>query len=117
MSDRCLVTEDDAYALLAYLITGAEIGVVEPAFYGPRRMLDGAARLAAAMAGRANEEQRAWLTSFAAEANQAMGLARRRPEEFEAYLHEAATAIAAELKRRIAPSDDRVGSSREAATA
>lgn len=107
MSERCLVTEDDAFDLLAYLVTGAEIGVVEPAFYGPRRMLDGAARLAVAMAGQADEERRGWLTAFAAEANQAMALARRRPDEFEAFLHEAARSLAAELKRRAGLADER----------
>lgn len=116
MSEQCLVTEDDAYDLLAYLITGAEIGVVEPAFYGPRRMLDGAARLAVAMAGRASGEQRDWLSAFATDANQAMALARRRPEEFEAFLHEAARATATELKRRIGPTDDRASSPEEAAS-
>ena len=64
MGERCALTEDDAYDLLAYLITGAEIGVVEPAFYGPRRLLDAAARLAAAMSGQAQPDQRAWLAAL-----------------------------------------------------
>lgn len=100
MSERLLVAEDDAYAVLAYLLTSAEIALDEPAFYGPRRMLDGAARLATAMAGQADAEQRAWLQGFAAEANTAMALARRSPDEFESYLHEAARSLAGELKRR-----------------
>jgi hypothetical protein len=63
-------------------------------------MLDGAARLATAMAEQADAEQRAWLMGLAAEANAAMALARRRPTEFESYLHEAARSLAGELKRR-----------------
>jgi hypothetical protein len=117
LSEGRLLTEDDAYELLAYLITGAEIAVVEPAFYGPRRLLDGAARLALAMAGQTDEGQRAWLENFATDANEAMALARQRPEEFEAFLHEAARGIATELKRRIHPEDDGAGSSGEAAPA
>ena len=117
MGERCVLTEDAAYELLAYLITGAEIGVVEPAFYGPRRLLDAAARLAAAMADQASAEQRAWLTDFAADATQAMALARRRPDEFEAFLHEAARTIAAELKRRVGIPDNGTGLAGEAEAA
>jgi hypothetical protein len=107
VSDRRLLSEDDAYDLLAYLITGAEIGQVEPAFYGPRRLLDAASRLADAMAGQVGEEDRVWLAEFAREAKDAMGLARRRPVEFEAFLHESAKALAEELKRRGMPSAER----------
>lgn len=117
MGERCLLTEDDAYDLLAYLITGAEIGAVEPAFYGPRRLLDAAARLAAAMAGQATAERRAWLTAFAEDANQAMPLARRRPEEFEAFLHAAAGRIATEMKRRMGIADNQPETTGEAASA
>jgi hypothetical protein len=110
-----VVAEDDAYRLLAYLITGAEIGVVEPAFYGPRRLLDAAARLAAAMAGQVRTEQRDWLDAFARDATEAMALARRRPDEFEAFLHEAARGLATELKRRAEPATDGAGAAAEAA--
>jgi hypothetical protein len=114
LSERCALTEDDAYDLLAYLITGAEIGVVEPAFYGPRRLLDAAARLALAMAEQSPPDQRTWLTAFSTDANQAMALARRQPEEFETYLHEAAEAIATELKRRVGLTAERADSAETA---
>jgi hypothetical protein len=108
LSERCALAEDDAYELLAYLITSAEIGLIEPAFYGPRRLLDAAARLAGAMAARVGEEPESWLSDFSGRASEAMALARRRPEEFEAFLHEAAGEIAAALKRRSAAADDAV---------
>lgn len=117
LSDRCLVPEDDAYSLLAFLITGAEIGVVEPEFYGPRRMLEAAARLAMAMSAQASGPERTWLTTFAAGSDQAMGLARRRPEEFEEFLREASREIAAELKRRIDRADDGTNATSEIAPA
>jgi hypothetical protein len=105
LPERAVLAEDDAYELLAYLIAGAEIGLVEPAFYGPRRLLDAAARLAGAMAARVGDDPGEWLADFSGRAGQAMGLARRRPEELEAFLHQAAREIAAELMRRGSAAD------------
>jgi hypothetical protein len=114
LSEPYLVAEDDAYQLLAYLIASAEIGIVEPAFYGPRRLLDAAARLAGAMAGQARPEQRPWLAAFAQEATEAMALARRQPDEFEEFLHAAARGIATQLKQQEERSTDGAGAVAEA---
>jgi hypothetical protein len=95
-----VLTEDDAYELLAFLIASADTALVEPAFYGPRRLLDAAKRLAAAMSGQVGPEQRAWLAEFVADADQAAGMARRDPERFQRFIAGSARGVAGELKQR-----------------
>ena len=102
MTERRVLTEDDAYELLAFLIASADTALVEPAFYGPRRLLDAAQRLAAGMSGQVEPEQQAWLAAFAADADQAAGLARRDPERFQRFIAGSARGVAGELKQRAA---------------
>ena len=55
MSDDCVLDEDDALELLAYLITAARTQVDEAAEYGPMRLLTAAHRLGDMIASRASE--------------------------------------------------------------
>jgi hypothetical protein len=95
-----VVSEDDAYELLAFLIASADTALVEPAFYGPRRLLDAAQRLAAAMSDHVAPDQRAWLAEFAADAGREAGFARRDPERFRRFIAGSARGVGGQLKQR-----------------
>jgi hypothetical protein len=99
-TDRSLLSADEAYELLAFLITSAENQLVEPAFYGPRRLVDAAAQLVAAISPHVPEPDRTWLAYFLDEANQKAGWARRNPAGFKSFLEESSAGVARELKRR-----------------
>ena len=45
MEQRMMLTEDDVFELLAFLITSASLCVDEPKLYGTFRLLDAASRL------------------------------------------------------------------------
>lgn len=99
MTEQRVLSEDDAYELLAFLIASADTALVEPAFYGPRRLLDAAERLAAGMSDQVAPERKAWLAEFVAKADQAKGLARRDPERFQRFIAASARGVAGELKQ------------------
>lgn len=101
MTEQRVLAEDDAYELLAFLIASADTALVEPAFYGPRRLLDAAQRLAAGMSDQVAPDRQAWLAEFVAEAEQAKGLARRDPERFQRFIADSARGVAGELKQRV----------------
>ncbi|MEA2531626.1 MAG: hypothetical protein QOF01_1803 [Thermomicrobiales bacterium] len=100
MSNRTVLSEEDAYELLAYLIASAETQLVEPAFYGPRRLIEAAAQLAEGISPRVAEADQAWLSQFTREASEKKGWARRDPQGFKTFLQESSAGIAGELKRR-----------------
>ncbi|MDQ3413311.1 MAG: DUF6092 family protein [Chloroflexota bacterium] len=97
-----MLTEDDAYELLAFLIASADTALVEPAFYGPRRLLDAAQRLAASMSDHVAPEHQAWLAEFVAAADQEKGWSRRDPARFQRFIASSAGGVAGELKQRAA---------------
>ena len=45
MTDRKLLTEEDVYELLSFLISSAQLCVSEPKMYGTFRLIDGASRM------------------------------------------------------------------------
>lgn len=45
MDQRVMVTEDDVFELVAFLVTSARLCVDEPKLYGPLRLVDAASRL------------------------------------------------------------------------
>ncbi|MGH2604816.1 MAG: DUF6092 family protein, partial [Dehalococcoidia bacterium] len=100
LAERRVLTEDDAYELHAFLIASADTALVEPAFYGPRRLLDAAQRLAASMNGHVAPERQAWLADFVAEADQEKAWTRRDPARFQRFIASSARGIAGELKQR-----------------
>jgi hypothetical protein len=102
LSDRTVLPEDAAYDVLAYLIASAETLLVEPSFYGPRRLIDAAAQLAEAIAPQVAEDDRVWLSKFVEEAGIKSGWARRDPDGFAGFLKASSIGVARELKRRAA---------------
>lgn len=61
MTDRMVLTEDEAYELLAHLVASAEICTFEPYYYGSFRLIDAASRLMGHMLARGDPERDGWL--------------------------------------------------------
>lgn len=58
MGDSVLISERDAVEIVAYLVSAAELAVIEPELYGSFRLVDGAGRVLALLAAHAAEEHR-----------------------------------------------------------
>lgn len=115
MDDPLVVTESDALALLAHLVTSAELCMVEPYDYGVFRLIDAASRLAAAMEPRAGPATQAWLAAFRADVDERKMESTRDREQYSAFLRDAsrstaehlvALAVAAEHGRAGGPEGD-----------
>lgn len=99
MSQGIVMSEEQAYALLAHLVVSAEICTFEPHYYGTFRLIDGASKLLEIMlAGGASDQ--AWLASFKQEIDQKKGWMMWDREGYFQFLYEAAGTLAGELKRR-----------------
>lgn len=101
MSQGIVMSEEQAYALLAHLVVSAEICTFEPHYYGTFRLIDGASKLLEIMlAGGAGDPE--WLATFKQEIDQKKGWMMWDREGYFQFLHEAAGTLADELKRRVA---------------
>jgi hypothetical protein len=100
--DPLVVSESEALALLAHLVTSAELCMEEPYDYGVFRLIDAASRLAAAMEPRAGPATRAWLSAFRADVDERkMGSTRDR-EGYSEFLRDASRRTAEHLVARAA---------------
>jgi hypothetical protein len=111
--DPLVVSESDALALLAHLVTSAELCMVEPYDYGVFRLIDAASRLAAAMEPRAGPATRAWLSAFREDVDERkMGSTRDR-ERYSAFLRDASRRTAEHLVARAASAEPGRGDDHE----
>lgn len=92
------ISTDDALALLAYLVTSADLCTREPLHYGMLRLIDAAGRLANAMVAAGAGAERPWLaelhTSIEANKEQMMW---DRPA-FEEFLRDTAASVARSMQ-------------------
>ena len=100
MDERRVLTEDEAFRLLAHYISTAELHTIEPPHYAGRRMVEGTIPLLEAMIRDGDDAGRAWLETFKADLQTAMAARRRDEAAYERFLHEAPGRIAREIKRR-----------------
>jgi hypothetical protein len=56
--DDTVLSERDAIEIVAYLVSAAELAVIEPELYGSFRLVDGAGRVLALLAAHGAEERR-----------------------------------------------------------
>jgi hypothetical protein len=111
MTEQRVLTEDEAFRLLAHLLATAELHLVEPPHYAGRRIVEGTVPLLDAMIRDGDEQSRAWLQQFRQQLDDAIAARRDNPGVFEAFLNAAPGGIAREIKRRRAAaegSDDAV---------
>ena len=108
MTTRLVVSEDEAYALLALLVCSAELGTVEPYYYGTFRLLDAASRLAEDMMRHGVDDSGEWLGAFKSELDQKKLLMLSDRPSYVAYLERVGGRVAEGLKlraNRAAPSE------------
>ena len=100
MTEPRVLTEDEAFRLLAHLIATAELHTIEPPHYAGRRMVEGTLPLLAALIRDGDERSRDWLRGFQQQVEAALEARRTDAAAFESFLREAPGEIVRELKRR-----------------
>jgi Family of unknown function (DUF6092) len=104
MTNAMVVSEDEAYELLAQLVCSAELGTVEPYYYGTFRLLDAASRLMECMLRHQSNGTRDWLEAFKAELDQnKLLMMSDRPGYFR-YLEQVGGRVAEGVKLHLARS-------------
>ena len=100
MSQRTLLTEEELYELLSFLVSSAHLLVNEPENYGSFRLIDAACRLVGfALEGGCLEDDQ-FLREFKEDADQKKLLLLTDQEAFLQYLEDATRNVAMEMKRR-----------------
>jgi hypothetical protein len=96
MSSPCVLDEDDALELLAFLVTAARTQVDEAAEYGPMRLLTAAHRLGERIGARASAGTAAAVTAALAQMPP-LAVPGEGRDEYVARLDELCRAVAAHL--------------------
>jgi hypothetical protein len=100
MAERRVLTEDEAFRLLAHLLATAELHTIEPPHYAGRRIAEGTLPLVDALIRDGDEQSRAWLRHFRQQLDDALAARRTDAGAFEAFLHAVPGEITREIKRR-----------------
>jgi hypothetical protein len=98
-NERMVLTEDEAFDLLAFLFSSAEICLVEPTYYGTFRLVDAASRLMGYMLAHDPERSAEFLRRFKEEVDTKKVWMMWDREAYYDFLRAAPAAVAAELKR------------------
>lgn len=110
-----VLTEDEAFRLLAHFTATAELHTIEPPHYAGRRILEGLLPLIDAMVRDGDERSRSWLLQFRQGITDALAVRRSDAAAFDAFLSAAPGEIVREIKRRRASGTAREGSADGAA--
>jgi hypothetical protein len=89
---------DDALALLAYLVTCAELCTYEPWHYGQLRLIDAAGRLSRALAESGAARDRPWLADLQRSIEEKKELVMWDFTGFQKFLRETPKTVAAKLR-------------------
>jgi hypothetical protein len=100
VAELMVVSEDEAYELLAHLVASAELCTFEQYYYGTFRLIDAASRLLGCMLEHGSDRDRAWLRDFKAEVDQKKVWMMWDREGYFQFLREATGTVAQQLKRR-----------------
>jgi hypothetical protein len=103
MSQRLVVTEEDLYELLSFLVSSAHLCVHEPRLYGTFRLIDAACRLIgfALESGQLEDEQ--FLRQFKEDTDKGKLWMMTDEEAYLEFLEDATRKMAREMKRRARP--------------
>jgi hypothetical protein len=100
MEQRMMVTEDDVFELLAFLVTSARLCVDEPRLYGTFRLVDGASRLIGFVLQSGQLEDRQSLQQLKDEIDEKKFLLTTDQEGYFDFLDDLTRKVARELKER-----------------
>ena len=99
-AEPLVLSEPHALALLAHLVTSAELCMTEPYDYGMFLLIDAASRLAASIVPHSSEASRAFLVAFLEEVNTKKLWPTRDRERYGAFLRETSRRTAEHLVAR-----------------
>jgi hypothetical protein len=97
--DQFVLTEEQAFDILAFLFSSAEICLVEPTYYGTFRLIDAASRMMGHMLAHDPERSGEFLRRFKEEVDTKKVWMMWDREAYYDFLHEAPAVVAAEVKR------------------
>jgi hypothetical protein len=100
MEQRMMVTEDDVFELLAFLVTSARLCVGEPKLYGTFRLVDGASRLLGFVLKSDQSEDKQTLQQLKDEIDEKKLLLTTDQEAYLNFLDDLTRKVARELKKR-----------------
>jgi len=100
MEQRMMVTEDDVFELLAFLVTSARLCVDEPRLYGTFRLVDGASRLLGFVLKSDQSEDKQTLQQLKDEIDEKKLLLTTDQEAYLNFLDDLTRKVARELKKR-----------------
>ena len=100
MSQRMVVSEENVYELLSFLVSSAHLCVTEPRVYGTFRLIDAACRLIgfALEGGQLEDDQ--FLRELKEDGDQRKLLLTTDEEAYFEFLEDATRKMAKEMKRR-----------------
>lgn len=102
MTEHRLLSEEDVYELLAFLVSSAQLLVDEPRLYGPFRLIDAGSRLLGLVLERGGTESE-FLSSFKRHLDASKMLAISDEKAFVEFLNDSSRRLARELRRRASP--------------
>jgi hypothetical protein len=100
MEQRMMVTEDDVFELLAFLVTSARLCVDEPKLYGTFRLVDAASRLIGFVLESDRLEDKQPLQQLKDEIDEKKFLLTTDQEGYAEFLDDLTRKVARELKER-----------------
>lgn len=102
MVERMVISEENFYELLSFMVTSAHLSVEEPELYGSFRLIDGACRLIgfALESGQLGNEE--FVREFKEYADSRKDRMMTDEPGYLRFLEEATGKLAAELKRQAA---------------
>lgn len=106
LAPQMVLSEDQAFDILAFLFSAAEITMHEPTYYGTFRLVDAASRLMGHMLVHDPERTGEFLRQFQAEVDLKKAWMMWDREAYYDFLRSAPAAVAAEVKR-LEDTDDR----------
>jgi hypothetical protein len=95
-----MLSEDEVFELISYLVVSAQGLLDEPAEYGSLRLIDAAGRCANLAKNDAPSEARTFLEELSAEIEEGKLLVMSNPDEYAIFLDSAVRKMTRELKRR-----------------
>ena len=96
---QMVLTEEQAFDLLAYLFSAAEITMHEPTYYGTFRLVDAASRLMGHMLEHDPQRSGEFLRRFKPEVDRKKAWMMWDREAYNDFLRAAPATVAAEVKR------------------
>jgi len=100
MPNEPVLTEEEAFQLVAYLVSSAELSVLEPDLYGSFRLVDAAARVLSPLAERADPARRSFYEELEREIERKKVRMMWDREGYLEFLARLPRHVAAELRRR-----------------